>query len=171
MTLGDSFSALFGSINIFTVCLWTVGLTLFCIEFFQPMRGVAYVLGSAAMCAAFVTRMLYGSAGEAYVFVLMTAVLIFAVHIVALGTQKRDWLRVARIEKAGERSRKFGNLIDKIGVATTDIDLTGSVTINDVNLVVYSDSRIAAGEKVRIVRVSHDRITVGRVDASDEVSQ
>lgn len=168
MKLGDSFSALFGSMNILTVCLWTVGFILFCIEFFLPMRGVAYALGSVVLCTAFITRMLYGSAGEAYAFVFLTAVIIFAVHIVALGTQKRDWLRVARIEKAGERSRRLGNLIDKIGVATTDIDITGSATINDVNLVVHSDSRISAGEKVRIVRVSHDRITVDRVAAAEE---
>lgn len=163
MALGNSFVALFDSMDILTVCLWTTGFILFCIEYFQPMHGVAYALGATVLSSAFITRMLHGSAGEAFVFVLLTSVLLFGVHIVALATQKRDWLRVARIEKAGERSRKFGNLINSIGVANTAIDLTGNVTINDINLVVYSESPIAAGDRVRITRVAHDKIIVERV--------
>ncbi len=147
-----------------TACLWITGLILFCIEFFQPMHGVAYGLGLGLIGGAFVTRMIYGSAGEAFIFVLFTSILLFAVHIVALATQKRDWLRVARMEKAGERRRRYGKLIDSIGVANTPIDLTGNVTINDINLVVYSERPIMQGERVRITKIAFDKIIVEKAE-------
>ena len=164
MTLAQSFDKLFSSIDMVTLCLWTTGFILFCIEFFQPMHGVSYILGTGLLCAAFGVRMVHGSAGEAFVFIWFTAILLFAVHCVSLATQKRGWLKVARMEKAGARTRKYGNLIDSIGVANTPIDLTGSATINDINLVVYSFTPIMQGEKVRIVKITPDRIIVERVD-------
>lgn len=170
MNPGLCFISLFESMNTLTACLWITGLILFCVEFFQPMHGVAYSLGLGLIGAAFVTRMIYGSAGEAFVFVLITCVVLFCVHIIALITQKRDWLRVSRIEKTGERTRRYGKLIDSIGVAITPIDLTGSVNINDVNLVVYSDTPIEQGEKVRIVKIAVDKIIVERASASSDES-
>ncbi len=166
--LAKSFSQLFDSMNMVTVCLWIVGFILFCVEFFQPMHGVMYILGGGLTAGAFVTRMVYGTAGEAFMFVLITAVLLFAVHCVSIATQKRDWLKVSRIEKAGERTRKYGSLIDHVGIANTSIDLTGNATINDVNLVVYSETPIKRGERVRITKITQDRITVERVDEYDD---
>lgn len=170
MSPARSFVELFANMNMLTVCLWITGLILFCVEFFQPMHGVAYGLGMGLIGSAFVTRMIYGSAGEAFMFVIITAALLFAVHIVSLFMQKRDWLRVARIQRAGERSRRFGSLIDSIGVANTPIDLTGNVTINDVNLVVYSERPIARGERVRITRITADKIMVERADVNPDDS-
>lgn len=168
MSLSQSITALFESMTMLSACLWITGFILFCVEFFQPMRGVAYALGTGLMCGAFVTRMLYGSAGEAFFFVLFTVVPLFAVHVVALATQKRDWLRVARMEKAGERRRKYGKLIDSIGVANTPIDLTGNVTINDINLVVYSETPIKQGDSVRITKITSDKIIVEKVDENQD---
>lgn len=170
VTPGESIAALFQSTNILTVCLWTIGFVLFAVEYFQPMRGIAYFVGVLLMGAAFVTRMIYGSPGEAFVYVFFTSLLLFLVHIVALGTQKRDWLRVARLEKAGERRRRYGSLINSIGVANTPIDHTGNVTINDVNLVVYSEIPIPQGKKVRITKVTPDRIMVERADVNPDDS-
>lgn len=164
MSLAVSFSRLFQTMNMVTVCLWITGAILFCVEFFQPMHGVAYALGGSLIGAAFVSRMAYGSAGEAFVFLLVTAVPLFGVHCVSLATQRRDWLKVARLEKAGERTRRYGNLIDSIGIANTSIDLTGNATINDVNLVVYSATPIARGERVRITEITPDKIIVVRAD-------
>lgn len=163
MTPAQSFADLFDSTNMVVTCLWITGFILFCVEFFQPMHGVAYALGLGLLFSAFVTRAIYGTPGVAFMFVLVTAVVLFAVHGVALVTQKRDWLKVARIEKAGERNKRYAGLMDGIGVANTPIDLTGSVTINDVNLVVYSDSPIMQGERVRITGITQDKITVERV--------
>jgi len=163
MSLSQSFVALFYSLNMLFVCLWTTGFVLFCIEFFQPMHGVAYSLGLGLIGAAFITRMIYGSAGEAFMFIFITSVLLYLVHVISLFTQKRDWLRVARIEKAGERRRRYDDLINSIGIANTPIDLTGNVTINNINLVVHSETPIAQGERVRITEIAHDKITVERV--------
>ena len=160
MSIWESFVALFQSSNILTVALWAAGFLLFATEFFQPMRKIAYTLGVGLMVAAFITHMIHGSPGEAFMFVLFTCVSIFAAHIVALATQKRLWLSVSRIERLDERRRKFDLLIGSVGVANTPIDLTGNVTINDVNLVVYSDKPINAGEQVKIVRVTSDKIIV-----------
>lgn len=164
MTLAQSFVELFTTIDMVSVCLWITGFILFCIEFFQPMHGVAYVLGVSLIGGAFCVRMVYGSAGEAFVFVLLTSVLLFGVHCVSLITQKRDWLKVARMEKAGERSRKYGGLIDSVGVANTPIDLTGNATINDINLVVCSFTPIMQGERVKITKITQDKIIVEKVD-------
>ena len=131
------------------------------------MHGVSYMLGPGLLVAAFGVRMVHGSAGEAFVFVLLTCVLLFAVHCVSLATQKRGWLKVARMEKAGARERKYGDLIDSIGVANTPIDLTGSAAIGDVNLVVFSFTPIKAGERVKIVKITPDKIIVEKVDGDD----
>lgn len=170
MKLGASIAALFGDVNILVVCLWITGMILFVAEFFQPMRGIAYVLGAVLTVSAFIARMTYGSAGEAFAFVLVTAAVIFAVHVVSLATQHRDWLRVSRIEKAGERSRRYGTLIGSIGTANTPIDHTGNVTVGDTNLVVYSEKAIDKGERVRIIRVTPDRIVVEQANYDTEVS-
>ncbi len=169
MDLGESFVALFQSANMLTVTLWVVGFLLFAAELFQPMRGISYTMGVALIITAFVTQMLHGSAGEAFMFILLTCVMVFGIHILALATQKRLWLNVSRLERAGERRRKYDSLIDSVGVANTPIDLTGNVTINDVNLVVYSEKPIAAGETVKITRVTSDKIIVERV--SDNVTE
>lgn len=163
MSLGRSFAAIFNSSDILTTCLWVTGFILFCIEFFQPMHGVAYMMGGGLLGASFVVRMLHGSAGEAFVFVFMTSVLLFGVHIIAL-SQKRDWLRVARFERAGARRKRYSSYIGSIGIANTPIDLTGNVTINDVTLVVYSKNPIAQGERVIVVQVTSDKIVVERAD-------
>ena len=80
--------------------------------------------------------------------------------MVSLATQKRDWLKVARLARAGERSGKYDSLVGSIGVANTPIDLIGNVTVNDVNLVVFSERPIGVGENVRIVKVTPDKIIV-----------
>ncbi len=164
MGLGESFAALFDGTTILTVSLWVTGMILFAVEYFQPMRGIAYTIGLVLIGSAFVTHTVHGTPGEAFMFVFITAIMMFAVHAVSLGTHRRDWLKVARLEKAGERSRKYGSLIDRIGTASTPIDLTGNVTVNDINLVVYSESPIAQGETVRIIKVTHDKIMVERVE-------
>ncbi len=164
MTPSESIAALFDSMDITTVCLWTTGFILFSVEFFRSMHGVMYAIGASLIGAAFVNCMMHGSPGEAFTYIFSTAVLLFAVHVVSLATQKRDWLYVSRMERTGERRRKFGSLIGSIGVAGTPINLTGNAAIDDVNLVVYSETPIAQGEKVKIVKVTTDKIIVERVE-------
>lgn len=165
MGLGESFDALFSSANILTVCLWVGGIILFSIEFFQPMHKMSFSLGALLLVAAFVTRVIIGSPGEGFAFILMTCLMLYAFHLLSIVTQKRDWLKVSRLERAGEvKSRKLGSLVGKTGVAITVIDMTGSVNVDDVNLAVYSETPIAVGQRVRITRVSNDRITVEPID-------
>lgn len=163
----ESFVALFRDTNMLTVCLWVCGAILFCVEFFQPMHGAAYLFGGALLGAAFVSRVIYGDAGVAFFFILLTAVMLFAVHALSLFTQKRDWLRAARIEKADRRSRRLNSLVGSVGTAVTPIDLAGNVRIDDINLAVCSEKPIAAGETVRIVGVSGDKIMVETVTVEE----
>ena len=129
------------------------------------MHKMSYTLGALMLVAAFVTQMIIGSPGEAFVFILLTCLAWYAVHLLSLVTQKRDWLKVSRLERAGEvKSRKLGSLVGKTGVAITVIDMTGSVNVDDVNLAVYSETPIPVGQRVRITRVSNDRITVEPID-------
>lgn len=164
MSPGESFVALFESMTMLTACLWVTGLILFAVEYFQPMRGLAYILGVLLLAAAFVSRVVYSTVGEAFFFLFITAIVLFATHAVSMYTQKRDWLRVARLKKVGERNRKYQTLVNSVGVANTPIDLTGNVVINDVNLVVSSEKPIPAGDKVRIVRFTPDKIIVENID-------
>lgn len=164
MTPVESFAALFGSIDIATVCLWVTGFILFAVEYFRPMHGLMYSFGITLFGAAFATRMTYGSPGEAFMYILITAVLMFAVHVVSLATQRRDWLAVARMKKSDEINRRYGNLIGSVGVASTEIDLTGNAAIDDLNLVVCSDTPIKQGERVRIINVTQNKIVVEQID-------
>lgn len=158
--MGESVTALFSSANILTLCLWIMGFALFSIEMFQPMRRISYLMGLAMLTAAFITHMIHGTTGEAFFFILFTAIAIFAVHIMSLAVQKRDWLNVARMTRAGSRSRRLSSLVGAYGVASTSIAFTGNVIVNDINLVVYSETPIAIGERVCISEVTPDRITV-----------
>ncbi|MDE7463529.1 MAG: hypothetical protein K2M48_00740, partial [Clostridiales bacterium] len=158
MTPVESFAALFGSLDIATVCLWTTGFILFAVEYFRPLRGLMYSLGITLFGAAFVIRMINGSAGEAFMYIFVTAVLMFIVHVISMATNRRDWLTVARMKKSNEINRRYGGLVGSVGVANTPIDLTGNVTIDDINLVVYSDNPIRQGEIVRITKVTPDKI-------------
>lgn len=160
MTLGQSIAALFNDVTILVMSLWITGIILFVIEFFQPMHGIAYGLGGGLLLMAFTSRMLYGSAGEAFAFIMITAFIILGVHMFSLSVQRRDWLYASRIEKVGERNRRYGSLIGSIGVTNTPIDNTGNVTVGDINLVVYSERAIEKGVRVRIVQVTPDRIIV-----------
>ena len=164
MTPIESFVELFGSMDIATVCLWITGFILFAVEYFRPMHGLMYSLGITLIGAAFATRMIYGSPGEAFMYVFLTAILMFAVHVVSLATQRRDWLAVARVKKSAEINRRYGNLIGSVGVASTSIDHTGNAAIDDVNLVVYSETPIQQGERVRITKVTPNRIVVEQID-------
>lgn len=169
MNIWESFVKLFQSANILTAALWVAGFVLFSIEFFQPMRKISYTVGVALLLTSFIMQMLHGSPGEAFIFVLLTCFVIFAVHVTSLAMQKRLWLSVSRLERAGERRRKYDSLIGSVGVANTPIDLTGNVTINDVNLVVYSESPIEAGESVRVTRVTSDKIMVECVEEDTDI--
>ena len=177
MDISESFYRMFSSPSILILGLWTIGFVLFSIEYFQPMRGLMYVFGGTLIVAAFIMRMLYGSAGEAFVFVLVTAVFMLVLHAVSIATQKRHWLRAARsaptahIERLGERDRsrstlvrKQAALVGKIGIANTQIFHTGNVTVDDVNLVVTSETPIPTGAQIRIVKVTADKIIVERAD-------
>lgn len=167
MSIGESIIALCENSNILVVVLWITGLILFAVEFFQPMRGISYALGILLTVAAFTVRMIIGSPGEAFVFVWVTAVLMFVLHSVALFTKKRDWLRVSKMKRASERSKRYGSLVGSSGVAITPIDLSGNVTVNDVNLAVYSEKPIPQGANVRIVRVDPDKIIVERIESEN----
>ncbi len=155
------------SANILTVSLWVTGVILFAAEFFQPMHKLGYALGLTLVVTAFVTQVLHGSAAQAFWFVFLTAIVMYAVHIVSVALCKRDWLYASRLERNSERSRKYGSLsAGSVGIASSPINLTGSATINDINLVVYSETPINVGERVRIARVTRDKIIVERAELS-----
>ncbi len=163
---------LFGSANILTVGLWVTGTVLFAAEFFQPMHKLGYTLGLSLVAAAFVTQVLHGSAAQAFWFVFLTVIVMYAVHVVSIAICKRDWLNASRIERNSERSRKYGSLAaGSVGIASSPINLTGSATINDINLVVYSETPINVGERVRIARVTRDKIIVERAELTSKTTQ
>ncbi|MCH5160948.1 MAG: hypothetical protein J1G04_02855 [Clostridiales bacterium] len=163
MSIWKGIVELIVSANILTMSLWVTGIVLFAAEFFQPMHKLGYTLGLLLVVAAFVTHTLHGTVAQAFWFVFLTVIVIYVVHIVSVVICKRDWLNASRIGRARERSRKFGTLAaGSVGIAISPINLTGSATINDINLVVYSETPISAGERVRITRVTRDRIIVER---------
>ncbi len=167
--MGSSFIELFEGMSVSAFMCLTLGLMFVVIEFFQTTNGFAASCGSALIIAGTVIRMLAsGSVGVLFWIAFFVAVILFAAHSVALFTQKRNWLVQSLTLALDEspvmtRGSGYAYLKNLTGVATTDIDLTGHVSINDVNFFVSSKTPIEKGSLVRVIGVDDENVFVERL--------
>lgn len=165
MTLSESFTVLFSELNSISVSLWICGIVLIVIEFYQNCRGVSAILGTLCSIAACVVAVITtGSIGASFVFVFLTVIILYSAHVLMLATQKYRWLKTAAGKKSGH-TREYMHLINREGIATTEINPTGHIAVGDTNLFVSSVAAIEKGETVKIVTVADDKIIVKRADS------
>ena len=164
--------------SIATVILLGLGLMLIIVEFFQPARGIPSYCGIVLSLCGIVIRMLKSDGTFIMLFYMLfgCALILLVAHVFLSLRQKKAWLTQSlaiKLEKAmnDDGIDDYEDLIDKIGTATTDIDENGHVTLGDINLYVASDTFIEKGSKVRVVRVSDDKIEVEAVEPSNETEE
>lgn len=173
--MGDSFIELFDGMSITAFMCISLGLMFVIIEFFQTTNGIVAFLGGALIASGTVMRMLAGGTlGVLFWMVFLVSVVLFAAHTVALITQKRNWLVQSLTLAINEnpmaaRGAGYGYLKNLTGVATTDISLTGHVSINDVNFFVSSKTPIEKGTVVRVVDADGESIVVEPLFTIEEV--
>lgn len=164
MSLGESFSLLFTQVGYTMIVFWLCGIVLVMIEFYQPMKKISYILGAVTLFATLaIVAVVTESAGACFAFVFLTVSLLMLLHILMLYTHKRRWLAVAAVKK-GAKTVAISRLIDKEGIATTDISPNGHVTVEDTNLFVSSETPIARGDKIVIRGVREGRVQVEKID-------
>lgn len=169
MDLGSCFAKLFMMFNTVTVTLWLVGLALLVLEFYQPTRKICALCGTLCLCASLAILAIQSTnIGVCFAFVFLTLILLFVVHLVMLVLQKGRWLIAAAGKNTGSHTKNYVSLVNREGVATTEINPTGHIAVGDTNLFVMCEQVVAAGEAVKIVRVTDDKIYV--VPASDVIA-
>lgn len=164
-TLKHNLTELFAGMSTASFVLTLLGLMLIVVEFFQPSHGIAAACGAVLTICGVVVRMLSGGTSVMLFFmVFFIAVVLLAAHMLALRTQKKAWLTQSLALKlqndVQEQEGDYSVLLGRDGMATTDIDGTGHMTLDDVNFFVTSEGFIAKGNTVRVVRVTGDRISV-----------
>ena len=155
---------LFQNMSVTTFMLVTLGIMLIVVEFFQPSHRFPTYCGIVLIALGITLRMLGGGTFIMLFYMLFfCTVIIFAVHIIMLATQKKAWLTQSlalKLESSISEEDEYSHLLGRDGIATTDIDGSGHITVEDVILLVTGDEFISKGTKVRIVRVSGDSVRV-----------
>lgn len=170
----QNLSDLFGGMSIVTFMLIALGLMLVVTEFFQPTYGMAAGCGAVLLAAGVTVRILSGGTLLMLFFLsfFIVAVLI-AAHMLMLVTQKRAWLSTSlalKLKRSVQEAEADGYvpLLGRKGIATTDIEASGHIAVDDVNLFVTADEFIPKGCAVRVVRADGNRIQVERADVSED---
>ena len=163
--LYDDLSGLFGDMSIVTFMLLVLGLMLIVVEFFQPSYRFPTYCGSVLIALGIIVRMLSGGTLlMLFYMVFGCAAVLIAAHLIMRVTQKRPWLSHSLALKLKRSMQEdddgYGYLLGREGVATTDIDGNGHMTIDDVNFFVSGDGFISKGSTVRVVHVAGDSIKV-----------
>ena len=121
-------------------------------------------MGGVMAAAGIVLRMLAadGTVGMLLIMLLFVAAVLFSFHILSLRLQKRQWLLQSVKMLFGDEESDAGYefLVGLTGVSVTDINGEGSMVINDITFLAYSDCFIERGSKVRVTAVEGGRIAV-----------
>ncbi len=163
---------LFSGMSVVTFILWTAGLMLIVVEFFQPAKGILASCGAVLVLLAITVRMLAG--GTLVMLFYMTffsvSILLMA-HMLMLVTQKRAWLSTSlalKLERSvREESDSYSNLLGREGIATTDIAENGHIAVDDINLFVTCRHFVPKGSAMRVVCVEGDSIQVESIDPAE----
>lgn len=165
---GTSFIEMFLKTSISSIMCIVVGLMLIIIELFQGThKKLAGVLGGISIIVGIAIRMLTGpSVGVLFFIVLSIAFVLLGTHLLMLVLQKRRWLiqslslALHDEEYLKTHTEDYKKLIDLTGIATTDIDETGHMSIGDVNFFVTAAEFIKKGSTVRVLEADRQHILV-----------
>ena len=162
---------LISGMSLVTVVSVTLGLMLIVIEFFQPAYRYPTYCGCALVLLGITVRMLGGGTMIMLFYMVFTcAAVLLALHMIMLAVHKKAWLTQSLALKLRRSIEDEGyeRLLGREGVATTDIDGTGHMAIDDVNFFVCGDEFIEKGCLVRVVSVDGDSIKVETVPSEDD---
>ncbi len=155
---------LFADMSIVVLFMILIGLMFLIIELFQPSKGLFAIGGAILVITGIVFRMLGGgTVTMLFLMVFFVCVTLMSAHVIMLYTQKKLWLYQSlnlAINCQSSESEEYKYLIGQIGVATSDIKINGTISINDVNFHVQCDSFIGKGELVRVVKVDTKNIFI-----------
>lgn len=170
-SLGGDISALFSQMSIVALMCLFLGVILIAVEFFQSTRGVSLVLGIVLLATGIVLRMLAdGSVGMLFIMLFAVAAIVFALHILMLVLQKRDWLSASLMltdfsEVSG--AEKYAQLVGREGITTTAVMPEGHMSMNETNFYVTSLVPIEKGVKVRVTQVDGSSIIVEPIEETE----
>ncbi|MDR2202236.1 MAG: hypothetical protein LBP26_05695 [Clostridiales bacterium] len=169
LDLGQAFTELFALMTLPALFCTGLGLMFVIIEFFQTTGKLSAAGGTVLIAAGIALRMIAGpSAGALFWMLFIITVVLTLAHTVVLITQKRDWLlhsltlALSGGDVPGGKSG-YAYLKNLTGVASTDIDPTGHITVNDVNFFVFSIDPIKKGSRVSVSAVTDERIYVEQI--------
>lgn len=143
--------------------LLLVGLILAVVEFFRPMKGLGYYTGGAVLAVGMMIRMFSGgSVGTLFIMLLIVSAVLLGSHLTMIALHKREWLFVASgydFDEPGDGD-EYSYLVGLKGITTTRVDMSGHMSINDVNFYVTSRLPIDVGVEVIVRKVSGVEIIV-----------
>lgn len=162
-TVTQEIKWLFSDISLTAGVLLLLGVMLLAVEFCQSMHVVAAGCGVAVAVCGIVLGMLPGG-GEGTFYLLLSAFLfcVYTAHVVMLAVFKRDWLRQSMYLKAARASEEQP-LLQAEGVAETDFEPFGRVSVAGRQVFARAYAHIKAGETVKVTRAVGNRIYVERV--------
>lgn len=162
-TVTQEIKWLFSDISLTAGVLLLLGVMLLAVEFCQSMHAVASGCGAAVAVCGIVLGMLPGG-GEGTLYLLVSAFLfcVYAAHVVMLAVFKRDWLRQSAYLKVA-RATEEKPLLEAEGVAETDFEPFGRVSVDGRQVFARAYAHIKAGETVKITRAVGNRIYVERI--------
>lgn len=173
LSFGAQFIELFAQMSVVTyICLLT-GLMLIIVEFFQPSRGIFGYSGLTLLILGIVVRMIgRGTVAMLFMMVFFSVAVILIAHTVMLWRHKREWLThslaLAITDTDIKQLTNYSFLLNREGIASTDIDKKGHMTINEINFYVSSANFIPKGTRVRVTDVRGDKIQVSAVYEDSE---
>ena len=154
---------LFGGLSAVTFISVMLGLMRIVVEFFQPAYKYPTYCGVALIALGIVVRMLGGGNFIMLFYMVSFCVtVLIGVHMIMLAVHKKAWLShsLALKLRRSMQDDGYSYLLGREGVATTDINGTGHMSLDDVNFFVSGDEFIEKGCMVRVVRVDGESIKV-----------
>lgn len=169
MSMANSFVELFSDMTIAPASCLIIGVMFVIIELYQSSKGVMAGIGVLLIITGITLRMVSGPHFGVFFLLVLGAVFpILVAHILLLVRQKKPWLvqslQLALNNNLTGEDVNYNYLVDLIGESTTDINQTGSITINDVTFLVASSVFIEKNSKVRVVEVDNDKIFVEKIN-------
>ena len=143
-------------INYTGILLIVLAVVLFILELKVPSFGL---LSIGAIVSLLLGSVMLFESGEtamrvSWAVIIPTVVLVSAFFIFAMGLAVRAWRSQPRTGGQG--------LIGEIGLALTDLDTEGKVSVHGEYWNARADSRIPKGERVRVIRVENLFLKVTR---------
>lgn len=162
--LMESLKNLFADMSIIVLFMIFVGLMFIIIELFQPSKGIFTICGGMLVALGIVFRMLGGgTVVMLFLMLFFVSVVVLLSHFIMLYFQKSQWLSQSlnlAISEHADPKGEYQYLVGQVGIATSDIKDSGTISVNDVNFHVCSGEKIKKGSMVTVVRVDEDKVFV-----------